>query len=293
MKILFIFILLFLTGCRVKNKEDINILMPTGAPSLAQIKLENDYKVIDGYNIKIERVGDPKLLNSAFASLKYDLIYAPINIGVMHYNQNKQYKVLGSVTNGNIYFTSKNPLNDINDLNNKDLYIFGQGTINESIINYVLNNNNIKVNIKFLASTQDTLKQFINDKTNSIFLIAEPILSSKLMNITHYTLSVNDLLEGLGVNFIQAALFYKDGLDNHFLNEYYKLLNNSVNYVNNDLGVLEIIKNVDIGIPNNINLDIINKCNIKLTRLNSHILNKLIDLDPNKFKGKPDEAFYW
>ena len=156
---------ILLVGCNItsesssKTVTQLKALAPGGAPALAQAYIENSGVISDKYSYSVDRVGDTTLLQAGFQKGEYDIIFAPINLGVKFYNNNQKYKMLASVTWGNLYIATCNENFTLEDLNNNELVAFGEGSINQVILNNVLQSNSITPStITYLAATSDTKK---------------------------------------------------------------------------------------------------------------------------------------
>ena len=274
---------ILLAGCNItsesssKTVTQLKALAPGGAPALAQAYIENSGVISDKYSYSVDRVGDTTLLQAGFQKGEYDIIFAPINLGVKFYNNNQKYKMLASVTWGNLYIATCNENFTLEDLNNNELVAFGEGSINQVILNNVLQSNSITPStITYLAATSDT-KNYLVANPQSYCLVAEPVLSAatvalKGQNKTVSTISIQDLWAEKHENesYVQAAVFLKSELceNNELVNDVYNALETSVNYCNSDIeGVSEIASRLEYGLPggNVLKLAIPNS-NIKLVK---------------------------
>lgn len=246
-------------SCR-REEVDIKALCPGGAPALSQALMENNKKISTDITYSVDRVSDTTLLQAGFTNGEYDMIFAPINLGVRFYSVNQKYKMLANVTWGNLYFASCKEDFTLNDLNGSDIVFFGKGTINEYIVNSVLQEKAITPKTTtYLASTADT-KNYLVANPNSICLIAEPVLSAasvalKTQGLTVTTISVQDLWEEAndGESYPQAAVFVKSEIfdtETYLIEKIYKALADSIQYCNEDIeGVSLIATNLEYGLP--------------------------------------------
>ena len=190
-KYLLLSLLLAVTSCsQPEDNYKLSITAPSGAPAISVADLAynqyNDYK----YNLNQEA----QLLQAAFASNSEDFIIAPINLGATMYNKTGSYLLAGIVTWGNLYFASKMENFTIESMNNQDVVFFGNGTINQYVVESILKHNNITPkNIKYVGDTGTTRDQLISNE-KAMVLVAEPALSAAKNKIEGITsISVQDL----------------------------------------------------------------------------------------------------
>ena len=189
-KVLILALLLGLTSCGTKDDYKLSITAPSGAPAIAIADLA--YNHADEYTLNLNK--DASILQASFIGNQEDIIIAPINLGATMYNKNGNYVLGAMLTWGNLYFASR--INDftLTSMNDKDVVFFGQNTINQYVVESVLDHNNIEPkSITYLAATNLTQAQLIADE-NAIVLVAEPALSvakNKVQGIT--SISVQEL----------------------------------------------------------------------------------------------------
>ena len=116
----------------------VKLSAPSGAPALAVAVLaESDpdsYTFVAADTIAAE-----------FASKNADFIIAPINAGAKLYRAGKSdYKLAAVVTWGNLYFASQKADFTLNDINGAAITIFGENTINASVVLYALAENGLE-----------------------------------------------------------------------------------------------------------------------------------------------------
>ncbi len=290
-------------------KGTIKIIAPTGAPSLSHLKIVNDAAALDytigNYKITFETANGAQGVQAAITSKSHDVIVSPINLGIKLYKSNKTYKYLANVTDGNLFFASTSPIT-IEDLKTKDLVFFGQGTINEAIVNKVLSYNEInRTDIQYLADTNTTQQQLVADANpNTIYLVAEPVLSAAKKKLssqgkTVYTLDVQKLFNeaSSGMNFLQAGVFVKSDIDSEFVTTYLKALEESINYVNQNVDeAAKLAQSLNLNLPAEAVLKVaIPGCNLHFRKSNEikDSVNALVNLNPTLFGGEVDSEIYY
>lgn len=258
---IFSFILIFLSLTACKNKEiTIKALSPNGAPALAQIQLEDKKTITKDISYEVQRVSDTTLLAAGFTNKSYDVIIAPINLGAKFYNINKAYALGTVVTWGNLYFASCSENFTLQSLHEKDIYLFGEGSINQFVIEDVLKENQIEpASTTYLASTADTKNRLIAEP-NSICLIAEPVLSAttavlKQQGHSVTKISVQDLWSDShdGKSYPQAGVFFnQEWVNNNSeeANTFLTSLDESITFCNENIDeVSELATKLQYGLP--------------------------------------------
>ena len=298
--------LLITASCSKKENEKLRIASPQGAPLLAQFNI--DYNNLSDNKYTIDKLTGPADIKEALIENKYDLIYAPINLGMSIYNTNKSYCLLRGITFGNLYFGSKENINSIEDLNNKDIVLFGKNTINDVIANHLFDYYNITPNnIEYVSDTATSKTQFVAS-SDKVYLLADPTKSLSYYsllsnNINTYYLSLQDLLnESDGIDgFAQAGLFIKKdlSLNDSRVIEYLNSLNESIDLLNNsDLIESNNSKIKELGyynFSNQILLSAISGSNIRYVKASDmkDIVEKTYSLKLELVGGSlADEGFY-
>lgn len=316
-KILYLFttliLILTLTSCKKEKKEteikEIKIVAPSGAPALSQVKiahdaLKDDFNIAD-YKINFRTVNGAEGIKAEITNKSSDIIIAPINLGVNLYNSNKTYKYAANITDGNIYLASTTNFT-LEDLKTRPLVFFGQNTINEAVIGKILEYNNIARNdITYLNSTSDTQTQLVADKeTETIYLIAEPVLTAAKnalakQNKTVYTIDVQNefKIATSGMDFLQAGVFVKDGVNKDFVEAYLQALEDSIDFVNeHPSDASNYATELELGLPAQAVLEkAIPGCNLhfRLASDCKNSLEALFNLNPKLFGGSINSELYY
>ena len=183
----------------------LKVTTPGGAPALAlaAMAVENpgQYTTIAADTIA-----------AAFAGKEADFIIAPLNAGAKLYKAGKStYKLAAVVSWGNLFFAAQKEQITEDDLKGS-ITLFGENTINASVVLYALKENGIEpAEVTYLAGAADTQSLLLSDE-NAIVVTAEPALTAARMKNDKITgISVNDLLkQANGMDgYTQAALFVK------------------------------------------------------------------------------------
>ena len=286
------------------NSYTLTVAVPKGAPAIAQslisYNIDNKANILDGApNIK-----------AALTAGSYDLIYAPSNLGCQVYNANQSYTMLAGITFGNLYFASTSSINSVSDLNNKNIILFGKGSINDLVSKYIIEQNNIEANISYLDSANDTKTMFVaNQDKDAIYLLADPqasaakiALNSKGINSS--LLSVEELIKSkTGFDgFSQASLFVKKSTyteHKELVEDYLNKLENSISYINNLDNIsntTKMLKELEyFDLPEKVLQSAIPGCNIKYVKASElkEMFEATYNLNLALIGGKlPDEGFY-
>ena len=186
---------------------------PNGAPALAlaMLAVENpaNYTFVAAETISAE-----------FANQNSDFIIAPLNAGAKLFKMGKStYKLASVVSWGNLYIASQKESFTLEDLNGATIVLFGENTINASVVKFSLEQNGIvPASIEYLGSAANTQSLLLTDP-NAIVVTAEPALTAaKMKNPAITAYAVNDLYKAAtGYDgYTQAALFVKaETAENH------------------------------------------------------------------------------
>lgn len=210
-KLILIVIMIFSTilavGCsdEKENEKKYSIILPAGTPLIALGDL------IDNPNFDFTIVNGQDPLLTAFTQNEYDLIIAPINLGAkLFISETSQYKMKAIITTNNTYLISKNEINSINDLSNKKVLAFGNGSAPALALSCALDINKIDCEVNYKNSAADVITMYtsLNDD-NDYYLSAEPNIT-KIEDKTNKSinkLDVSEIIKEEVPVLIQACLF--------------------------------------------------------------------------------------
>ena len=200
---------LVLGMCAFANAEGadisgLTVTSPSGAPALALAAMAVENK--DNYTyIAADTIA------SAFAGQEADFIIAPVNAGAKLYKAGKStYKLAAVVSWGNLFIAARKADLSAEDLNGAKITLFGENTINASVVLYALEANGIEpAEVAYLASAAETQSLLLTD-AEAIVVTAEPALTAaKMKNDQIGAIAVNSLFGEEG--YAQAGLFVKAG----------------------------------------------------------------------------------
>ena len=296
--VIIIFLLLTVSLSACNSKEQVTIITPQGAPTLAQIYMQNT----DDYDVDI--VNGPDGLVSAFGSGSHDYIFAPTNLGAKMYNGGSDYKFIAAITFGN-YFIVTSTLEDfnLNNLNNKDIVCFGKNATSDIVLQYVLKENQINVNITYVDSLEMANALLIKD-SNTIILSAEPALSvlkTKVSNIKTIDLQ-EEYKKITGKNsYPQAGVFAKTSLSDKEINQFLEDLENSIEKVNSNVeDSSKLAVELELGFPENVLISAIPNSHIDFmpaSEVKEDLLKYfgiILEMNPVLIGNNyPDDDFYY
>ena len=198
---------LLLVSCTACAEEIVlKASAPNGAPALAlamlAVEKPEDYTFVAAETISAE-----------FVNQNADFIIAPLNAGAKLYKLGKStYKLAAVVSWGNLFIASQKEGFTLEDLNDATVTLFGENTINASVVNYALQQNGIvPASVEYLGSAANTQALLLTD-AEAIVVTAEPALTAaKMKNPAITAYAINDLYKtATGYEgYTQAALFVK------------------------------------------------------------------------------------
>lgn len=290
--LLLILLVTMLCGCgKTVVTEEINIIVPQGNPFIAVGNL------IGEENIKIENVNGAAGVKAALTGNKYDIVIAPLNLGVQLYNNgNSKYKLNSVIALGNTYIISKKTvqLNSINDLEGKTILAYSQGGTPDIILQQILKENGVNTVIEYQPSLTEVVPFFVQGKYDYV-LAAEPVITNLIVN-KKIDLNILNLQKFTDTTIMQAAIFVNpDSEKKDSIEAVIKKIEKNIEIMNeNPQSYAEEIieKNVYFG---DLGVDILSKSipNSNLKYLNAKKNKGLIEEYLKMIGYKiPDENFY-
>lgn len=287
-------------GSCAEEKIKLTVIAPSGAPAMALGDLAINHT--EDYSIELNK--SAAALKAAFGSAEADVIVAPINLGAQMYIQNQSYQLASVLTWGNLYFASQKPDFKLADLDGANVTLFGQGTINDIIVQYILSSKSITLGTDstYLADTNLTNSELLQN-ANAIVLVAEPALSaakSKNSNIT--SISIQDLYKEVSgqKSYPQAGCFIKaETAINHkkAITSFLSDLKDSADLCNtNGSTAAEYAVELEIGANAAIVESAIPNCNIEYVKASSakKDIEAMVEIKAQLFGGaKPVDEFYY
>lgn len=195
--------LLALTGCG-KEKGQLKILCPTGAPAIPFFNFAND----DNF----ETTGDPQAaIIPSFQLGTYDVLVAPTQGGLNQIvNQHANFQIAATITFGNFYILSSNQDED-KTLNAGDtILVFNENDVPGRIFKYVYGD--LGLNVTYTSSVDFTKSAINQDYTYDnvrfdYIYTAEPVVSATNQVSNIYCKVSDDFTAKSGALLTQASVF--------------------------------------------------------------------------------------
>ncbi len=292
---------------------------PTGMGMAYMLDDSDNDKTLNKYEYTV--ASSPDEVTGKLVSGDFDIAALPTNAAATLYNKsNGKVKLLALNTGCVLYVLEKgDTIKSISDLKGKTVYVSGQGSTPEFILNYVLEENGLKVGtdvkLDFTYSTHNDLVAFAASGKADVVLLPEPAVTALLAKNKdmHVALSINDVwadtVKGTGYEGTQIAMgcvavntafaeAHPDAVE-AFLYEYGQSIKNITNTDNLDKSADTIAK-VGIVAAAGVAKSALPRCNIvfftgdEMKTKVEGFYKVLFDAQPNSVGGKlPDESFYY
>lgn len=198
--------LVLMLGCAAAESGVMKLTAPAGAPALAVATLAAENP--ENYTfVAADTIG------AEFAKNETDFIIAPINAGAKLFKAGKStYRLAAVVTWGNLYIASQKADFTLESLNGAEVTLFGENTINASVVLAVLEAKGIQpAAVSYLSGAAETQAELLSNP-EAIVVTADPaVTAAKIKNENVKTISVQELLkEAFGTDgYAQAGLFVR------------------------------------------------------------------------------------
>ena len=198
--------LVLMLGCAAAESGAMKLTAPAGAPALAVATLAAENP--ENYTfVAADTIG------AEFAKNETDFIIAPINAGAKLFKAGKStYRLAAVVTWGNLYIASQKADFTLESLNGAQVTLFGENTINASVVLAVLEAKGIQpAAVSYLSGAAETQAELLSNP-EAIVVTADPaVTAAKIKNENVRTISVQELLkEAFGTDgYAQAGLFVR------------------------------------------------------------------------------------
>lgn len=259
-------LLSFMLLASCNNSENLTILVPTGAPSLAF------YNHID--NVNFTSNNSPINIASTMTNNGSDIVVIDTIKGIDAINNGAPYKLAANLTFGNFYLASTG--NDDNATLDKDDVIvsFGMGQTPQKVFELIYGND--FTNMSYVTNVSEAATCLISKKTldkasdvDYVF-IAQPVLTNALSKNKDASIYANiqeEYTRITGKSLIQAGLFIKDSVSKNDSKAFLEDLNEDID---------ELLANPSLLEKYNENEEITNKFTT-LYGINSTLAKKTIE----------------
>lgn len=285
----------------ITQKEELTLIAPTGTPTLILGQSIEEYGAIDA-----QIVSGPTALGAEFAKGEKDIIVAPVNLGakLAASSEDFKYVLFSTIVWCNYYIVSTEEINSFEQLDGKDVTVFGLNSTPDIVFKSLVKHHNITPNVEYVASVNDANSALLTNKAN-IIVSAEPALSALLTKGSYHVYSLAEAWTEMagfdGADVPQAAIFVKkDSIDKTeaFLNQVVENINN---VLENKEEAVQAAKRVDglLAPSEQVLVNAIERCNFKIVENEQESINiyfnKIIELGLGaSIGGKlPDEEFYY
>lgn len=296
---------------------DINIATLAGPTGMGMAFMLDSEDTINRYNYTV--ASSPDEITAKFLQGAYDIAALPTNAAAALYNGSQgKVQLLALNTLGVLYVLEKgDTIQSITDLKGKTIYVSGQGSVPEYMLDYLLTANGLDpdkdVTIDFTYSTHADLVAYAATGAADVVLLPEPTVTSLLSQNAdmRVALDLNEVWEdtvagteyegsiiSMGCVAVRTefAQQYPEAVEN-FLTDY----ENSINKVNNDYeAASEKIAELGIVAKAPVALKALPRCNIvfisgqQMIDQVKNFYNVLYDANPKSVGGTlPDDAFYY
>ena len=307
----------------VKAEGEYTIVSPDGAPALALAGLANNAQITETLKVSPTIVSSTLIKSEA---IKADFAIVPANMASIIYNTGEEYKMIASITNGNMFIVAKE--NDENfsleNMKGKMLYTIGQGSIPAMILLATLKANNIpfeisetpvegKVAIQYCADGPALRTKIVSATSQVYGNLAEPAVSTFVKAGAMY--KVADLQElwqqatsSSIKGYVQAVLIAKKSL----CEEKPEVVNEVLSKITIDIGKVylepekarEAIKSIyeETSLKTPIDETIVQGCNLNVYKAKEYVdyiyntLNMVYEMNPQAVGGSvpaKDSGFYY
>jgi NitT/TauT family transport system substrate-binding protein len=205
--------LLFVSGCSSAAKtetEPVKVLAPQGAPALAVMGMEGD-------NVEIDYVDGQDLLLSELSKTdgEYDIIAAPVNLGVKTWKEAETYQLNSILTWGNLYIVSET---EDWDSEGQTIALFGEGAVPGLVFTNLFPE--LAASSEYYASVSEASQALLAKQADSA-LLAQPAAAAAINKGTDQDLNLSTVVDIQQLwqekydtstkGYPQAALFVKKG----------------------------------------------------------------------------------
>lgn len=283
------------------EKNEISLIAPTGTPTLILSQSIEQYGRVDG-----EIVSGPNALAAEFAKGEKDIIVAPINLGAKLAASSKDFKyvMFHTLVWCNYYVVSRTPIESFEELDGKDVTLFGQNSTPDIVFKSLVAHYEISPKLTYMSSVADANKMLLS-KQADIIVSAEPALSAVLTKGDFFVYSLAEEWTNVagfdGADIPQAAIFVKkESIEK--TKQFLSIVESNVMKVEaNKEEVVKAAKRYDklLAPTEEVLVSAITRCNFKINENEKESIDlyfsKVIELGLGATVGGklPDEEFYY
>ncbi len=178
-KVIFFTVSGFLLSCQSVERDVVRIGVLKGPSEISFMKMMNEVQEINGRKVEYVIKNEPQQIQSLMMRGEIDFAILPTVIAVNLYNKGLDYKMIACPVWGTLYLlTNDLKIQNIYQLENKEIAVFGQGVTPDILFRNLLKKINIK-NVKFnytYSSNTDVAQALLQRKVKTAVL-SEPAVS--------------------------------------------------------------------------------------------------------------------
>lgn len=265
-----------------------------------------------GRDIEYNMVNTPDLLLTDVLKEEADIAIVPSNLAAQAWNKDLPYKIAGTSTWGNIYLLGRENLTSLNNLKDREIYLFGKGLTPDLVLNIILRENGMDLSTDLKAtyvSSAAELAPMLIGKKADLAILPEPIVSGLILKDTDIKVlfDLNGLWGesmGLEKGYPQSSLIIKKSLieeDPEFVKIFLETYEESIAWANeNPEGLGDLSDTLLLGPPKPAIIKGLDRMNIGDFRVGDSIkeyneyFKACMDFAPDFIGGAiPDEEIYY
>lgn len=309
-----LFALLFLgfTACnKQSNNNIIKVGVLEGPSAVSFVKLLDEDHIIDGRKVEIIVKNEPSQIQAMMLKSELDFAVLPTVMAANLFNKGVKYRMIACPIWGTLYLLSnEEAVQNLNDLENKEIAVFGQSSTADILTKHLIANENISCKgLDYRFKTNQEIAQALLSREIKTAVVSEPLVSILINRDPNIhiveKLSCEGYIEDSPKNyFIQSAFVVSDKFIKSHPNSIPKICNayiNSCNFVNENPETAARLMVQHKIIPNtNAAIKSIELCNIQyiaafaLVRELYHYLHIFHSENPESIGGKiPNHDFIY
>ncbi|MBE5753010.1 MAG: ABC transporter substrate-binding protein [Clostridiales bacterium] len=194
-----------------KNKNDVTVFIPDGAPALAMAKLLSENTENDGVNYTVvSATGIEARVTYKDTAKNADVCVLPLTDASLHLNDGEDYQLLGVVTHGNFFLISETEQkvykkDNLSELIGRRIGFVQLGKLPGLVFRSVLERESVPYKIQTdFNSLDENAVNLVNVKPTDVkkgvgvdvFIVPEPLATAKINAGFHLVGSMQDLYGG-------------------------------------------------------------------------------------------------
>jgi len=176
--ILFYAVLIMFFSCNVKE-NNIRIGILDGPSFISFIQLIDEPPVIKGRKVEFIVKSEPLQIQAMMMQNKLDFAVLPTVMAANLYNKGVDFRLVAIPVWGTLYLMSNDPeIDNLNQIKNQKVHLFGQGSTSDILFREFLNkNNHDKILIDYSYSSNMELSNALLQHKIKLAIVSEPLVS--------------------------------------------------------------------------------------------------------------------